>query len=78
MNNEITPPQIARVTIVVSPRERFEQAEMSLSSCFDLTVTQFQMVYIDVGSPRYIAHRSEEYTSVLQLLHLISYAFFCF
>ena len=56
MNNEITPPQIARVTIVVSPRERFEQAEMSLSSCFDMTDTPFQMVYIDGGSPRDIAH----------------------
>ena len=45
----------ARVTIVVSPRERFEQAEMSLAACFENTSTPFKMIYIDGGSPRPIA-----------------------
>jgi GT2 family glycosyltransferase len=44
-----------RVTIIVSPRERFEQAEMSLRACFDMTETPFEMIYVDGGSPRKIA-----------------------
>ena len=49
-----------RVTIVVSPRERFEQAEMSLASCFEKTDTPFRMIYIDGGTPRAIANTLKE------------------
>lgn len=55
MTDECPTSRNARVTIVVSPRERFEQAEMSLKSCFDNTDTPFEMVYIDGGTPREIA-----------------------
>jgi len=48
-------PPCPRVTIIVAPRERFEQAEMSLASCFETTDTSFEMIYVDGGSPRRIA-----------------------
>lgn len=43
-----------RVTIVVSPRERFEQAEMSLATIFARTDIPFRLIYVDGGSPRAI------------------------
>lgn len=45
------------VTIVVSPRERFEQATMSLSACFETADLPFRMIYVDGGSPRSIARQ---------------------
>lgn len=43
------------VTIIVSPRERFEQAGMSLQACFDTADLPFRMIYVDGGSPKAIA-----------------------
>lgn len=46
---------MAQVTIIVSPRERFEQAIMSLQSCFETADVPFSMIYVDGGTPRAIA-----------------------
>lgn len=43
------------VTIIVAPRERFEQATMSLRACFDTADLPFRMIYVDGGSPKAIA-----------------------
>lgn len=48
-----------RVTIIVSPRERFEQAVMSLDALFAQTECPFDLVYIDGGSPTEIAEKLE-------------------
>lgn len=41
-----------RVTIVVSPRERFNYTEKSLNSIYENTEVPFDLIYIDGGSPR--------------------------
>lgn len=41
-----------RVTLVVVPRERFSHARASLQSLLDHTNVPFELVYVDVGSPR--------------------------
>lgn len=43
------------VTIIVSPRERFEQATMSLNAVFETADLPFRMVYVDGGSPKAIS-----------------------
>jgi glycosyltransferase involved in cell wall biosynthesis len=43
------------VTIIVSPRERFEQAIMSLSAFFRTADMPFRLIYVDGGSPAEIA-----------------------
>jgi GT2 family glycosyltransferase len=48
-----------RVTIVVSPRERFEQAEMSLQAIFAKTEIPFRLIYVDGGSPKAIGRALE-------------------
>lgn len=48
------------VTIIVAPRERFEQATMSLLSCFDTADLPFRMIYVDGGSPKAIADDLKE------------------
>lgn len=48
-----------RVTIVVSPRERFEQAQMSLGEVFAKTEIPFRLIYVDGGSPRAIGRALE-------------------
>lgn len=48
-----------RVTIVISPRERFEQAEMSLAAVFAKTEIPFKLIYVDGCSPRPIARALE-------------------
>jgi GT2 family glycosyltransferase len=47
-----------RATIVVSPRERFEQAQMSLAAVL-ATDTPFKLIYVDGGSPKAIAQALE-------------------
>lgn len=44
-----------RVTIIVSPRERFEQAVLSIKSLLANTTCPFDLIYIDGGSPKSIA-----------------------
>lgn len=44
-----------RVTIIVSPRERFEQALLSIKSLLANTTCPFELIYIDGGSPKAIA-----------------------
>ena len=43
-----------KVTIVVSPRERFSFTEKSLESVYEHTQTPFHLVYVDGNSPRSI------------------------
>lgn len=43
-----------KVTIVVSPRERFSYAQTSLESIYKHTRIPFHLVYIDGNSPKYI------------------------
>ncbi|MDP1554505.1 MAG: glycosyltransferase, partial [Hyphomonas sp.] len=45
----------AVVTIIVSPRERFEVAIGSLEACLRTADVPFKLVYVDGGSPRPIA-----------------------
>ena len=42
------------VTIIVSPRERFNISARSLDSIYEHTEAAFDLVYIDGGSPRYV------------------------
>jgi GT2 family glycosyltransferase len=41
-----------KVTIVVSPRERFSYARESLESIYENTSTAFDLIYVDGGSPQ--------------------------
>lgn len=45
----------AAVTIIVSPRERFEVAIGSLEACLKTADVPFKLVYVDGGSPKPIA-----------------------
>ncbi len=45
----------SKVTIIVSPRERFEQAIMSLGAFFDKADMPYKLIYVDGGSPKAIA-----------------------
>lgn len=45
----------ARVTIIVAPRERFEQAEMSVAALLATADVPFDLIYVDGRSPRAIA-----------------------
>ena len=55
MTHESFDRQPTDVTIIVAPRERFEQATMSLQACFDTADLPFRMIYVDGGSPKAIA-----------------------
>ncbi|NJN20871.1 MAG: glycosyltransferase [Leptolyngbya sp. RL_3_1] len=53
-----------KVTIIVSPRERFSHAKASLESIYAHTQIPFQLIYVDGGSPRdvhnYLQQKSTE------------------
>ena len=42
------------VTIIVAPRERFSYTQQSLDSIYRHTRIPFELVYVDVGSPRHV------------------------
>ncbi len=54
----------AKVTIVVSPRERFSFTRESLESIYDNTTVPFQLIYVDGNSPigikEYLQEKSRE------------------
>ena len=54
-DNTPSVPADPRVTIIVSPRERFEMAIGSLENCLRTADLAFRMVYVDGGSPKPIA-----------------------
>lgn len=45
---------IAKVTIVVVPRERFSYTQESLASVYEQTNYPFKLIYVDVNSPAHI------------------------
>src|SRR5512139_2931821 len=47
--------EIARVTIVVVPRDHFSDAQESLESVYENTKYPFDLVYVDGGSPVTVA-----------------------
>jgi GT2 family glycosyltransferase len=47
----LTPKASSKVTILVSPRERFSYTQESLDSIYNNTSTPFDLVYVDGGSP---------------------------
>lgn len=53
-----------KVTIVVSPRERFSCAQQSLESIYEHTRIPFNLIYVDGGSPaktkRYLEEQAQE------------------
>ena len=49
-----------RVTIIVAPRERFEQAVMSIRNCLETADLPFRLIYVDGGSPTPIASELRE------------------
>lgn len=49
-----------RVTIVVSPRERFSYSQESLESLYKNTDIPFELIYIDGNSPDHIRHYLEK------------------
>ena len=55
---------MAKVTLVVAPRERFSQTEESLECLFRVTTAPFEMVYVDGHSPphirRYLERKARE------------------
>ena len=50
----------AKVTILVSPRERFSLSGESLDSIHENTAEPFEMVYVDGGSPPHVQREIEE------------------
>lgn len=44
-----------KVTIIVSPRERFSESVASLASIYSDTSTPFHLIYVDAGSPPAVA-----------------------
>lgn len=54
----------AKVTIIVSPRERFSFSRESLESIYEHTTVPFELIYVDGNSPReiknYLQNKSEE------------------
>ena len=53
-----------KVTLIVNPRERFSYAKQSLESIYADTEYPFDLVYVDVCSPklvrRYIEQKAQE------------------
>ena len=43
-----------RITIVISPRERFSFTQQNLESIYQETLIPFDLIYVDGGSPRHI------------------------
>lgn len=64
-----------KVTIVVSPRERFSYTRESLESIYEHTETPFNLIYVDGNSPaamqQYLASRAQE--KKFQLLRAATY-----
>jgi GT2 family glycosyltransferase len=52
---EVESPSKPRVTIVVTPRERFGMAQKSLESVYETADIPFDLIYVDGGSPRYFS-----------------------
>ncbi|MGZ5927396.1 MAG: glycosyltransferase family 2 protein, partial [Rhizomicrobium sp.] len=52
---EVASPSKPRVTIVVSPRERFGMARRSLESIYAASDIPFELVYIDGRSPKHLS-----------------------
>jgi GT2 family glycosyltransferase len=52
--------QVAKTTIIVSPRERFGLARESLESLYAETEGPFELVYIDAGTPKELRSWLEE------------------
>lgn len=44
------------ITLIVAPRERFSYVQPSLESIYRHTTIPFELVYIDVNSPKYLRH----------------------
>ncbi len=59
-----------RVTIIVSPRERFEMAIGSLENCLNNTDLTFKLIYIDGGSPKPIADELKRLTEAAGHVYL--------
>lgn len=49
-----------KVTVVVTPRERFNVTELALETLYEHTVLPFQLVYVDGNSPPHIKRYLEE------------------
>ncbi|MEB3295790.1 MAG: glycosyltransferase [Synechococcales bacterium] len=64
-----------KVTVVVSPRERFSYSRESLDSIFENTKMSFSLIYVDGNSPQYIQtyldRKSEE--QQLQVIRTSNY-----
>src|SRR5689334_4282537 len=43
-----------RVTIVVSPRERFSLAPVALEALVDRTLKPYRLIYLDLGAPAWL------------------------
>ena len=50
-----TPPSPA-ITLIVAPRERFSYIQPSLESIYKHTRLPFELIYVDIDSPRYLRH----------------------
>ncbi|MEM1256050.1 MAG: glycosyltransferase [Cyanobacteria bacterium P01_H01_bin.21] len=44
------------ITLIVAPRERFSYIQPSLESIYKHTKLPFELIYIDIDSPRYLRH----------------------
>ncbi|MBT9311417.1 glycosyltransferase family 2 protein [Leptothoe kymatousa] len=69
-----TPPSI---TLVVSPRERFSYIQPSLESIYRHTHLPFDLIYVDVDSPKYLRHylaqsAAEKAFTLLRTNHFLS------
>jgi GT2 family glycosyltransferase len=52
--SSMTPQITPKITIVVSPRERFSHTRASLESLYEHTQMPFELIYVDGGSPKSI------------------------
>ena len=68
---------LPRITILVSPRERFSYARPSLDSIYEHTRMPFELVYVDGGSPRSVQNylqsaATEKGFTLLRTKHFLS------
>ncbi|NEZ66093.1 glycosyltransferase family 2 protein [Leptolyngbyaceae cyanobacterium CCMR0082] len=47
---------IPSVTLIIAPRERFSYIQPSLESIYKYTKLPFELIYIDIGSPKHLRH----------------------
>lgn len=79
LTRQATPTQLSSpsITLIVAPRERFSYVQPSLESIYKHTKIPFELVYIDVNSPKHLRHylarsAAENDFTLLRVPHFLS------